>query len=41
MCRYRARDGRVYIAECDDRYYRDRPYRDDRYYRDRRYRRGY
>lgn len=22
MCRYRAPDGRIYIAECDDRYYR-------------------
>ena len=22
MCRYRARDGRIYVAECDERYYR-------------------
>jgi hypothetical protein len=22
MCRYRAPDGRIYVAECDDRYYR-------------------
>jgi hypothetical protein len=22
MCRYQAPDGRVYVAECDDRYYR-------------------
>mgnify|MGYP001066908880 FL=1 len=22
MCRYRAPDGRIYVAECDERYYR-------------------
>jgi len=22
MCRYRAPSGRIYVAECDDRYYR-------------------
>ena len=24
MCRYRAPDGRIYVAECDERYYRGR-----------------
>jgi hypothetical protein len=24
MCRYRAPDGRIYIAECDERYYNGR-----------------
>ncbi|MDR7035178.1 MULTISPECIES: YMGG-like glycine zipper-containing protein [unclassified Mesorhizobium] len=39
MCRYRARDGRIFVAPCDERYYsRRNDYRDD--YRDD-YRRRY